>query len=97
MFSFFSREGKRIVNKVDQVSVTTLDSVDNYVLPVRKTIFQRFPVVFSLLVTTGATAMFLGIEQTILKYQIFNNQPELILLFGVSVLAFTGKLYKKLG
>jgi hypothetical protein len=46
--------------------------------------------------TIGAAAVILGIEQLILKYKILVNHPELILLIGISMLAFTGRLYKKL-
>lgn len=73
------------------------ETVDVYAQPVRKTIIKRFPVLFSLLVTFGVAATLLGLEQIILQYDILQNSPWLIFLIGVSVLVFTGTLYKKLG
>jgi len=80
----------------DRAATTTFKAVDSYVAPVRRSILQRFPVLFGLLATIGAAAIILGVEQIILKYQILANHPELILLIGICLLAFTGRLYKKL-
>jgi uncharacterized integral membrane protein len=80
----------------DRAATSTVSTVNSYVAPVRKTILQRFPAIFGLLATIGAAAIILGIEQILLKYQILVNHPELILLMGISLLAFTGRLYKKL-
>lgn len=82
---------------VETTTTAVTRTVDGYVMPVRKTIFKRFPVLFSLLVTFGASATFLGIEQVLLQYALLRNHPELILLAGITVLVFTGRLYKKLG
>lgn len=71
--------------------------LNTYVVPVRQSIIKRFPVLFALLVSFGATATFLGLEKIITRYQFFDNSPELILLLGITILVFTGKLYKKLG
>jgi hypothetical protein len=57
---------------------------------------KRFPVLFSILAAVGATATFLGLEQVILQYEVFLKHPLLLLTVGVIILAFTGKLYKKL-
>jgi hypothetical protein len=81
----------------DSATLQAEKTIGTYIEPVRKSIFRRFPILFSLLVTSGVTATFLGIEKLILKYQIFETSPELILLLGISILAFTGTLYKKLG
>ena len=80
----------------DKAATETVKKVEAYVAPVRQTIFQRFPVFFALLVTTGVASVILGIEQIILKYNFFDQHPEFILLIGVCILAFTGRLYKKL-
>lgn len=71
--------------------------LNTYVVPVRQSIIKRFPVLFALLVSFGATATFLGLEKIITRYQFLDNSPELILLLGITILVFTGKLYKKLG
>lgn len=80
----------------DTATTKTTKVVDTYVAPVRNSMVKRFPVMFGLLVTIGVTAMFLGIEQLILKYKFLMEHPELILLSGVLILAFTGRLYTKL-
>lgn len=87
---------EEVFRLADRAATATAKTMDAYVSPVRKTILQRFPVLFGLLATIGAAAVILGIEQVILKYQIFAAHPELILLTGISMLAFTGRLYKKL-
>ncbi len=97
MFSFFAKGGERLSGEVEQVTEKTVEVVDSYVAPVRNKLINRFPVTFLILVTVGVTATFLGIEQLILKYAVFQNQPEIILLFGVCILAFTGTIHKKLG
>ncbi len=87
---------EEVLRMADMAATLTVKTVDTYVAPVRKSILQRFPVLFSLLATIGAAAVILGIEQIILKYQLFAHHPEFILLSGVLLLAFTGRLYKKL-
>jgi len=89
-------EVEEVFKLADAAASGAVKRVDKLVVPVRSTILNRFPVLFALLVTSGAAAMILGIEQVILKYKIFNNNPELIVLSGVLILAFTGRLHKKL-
>lgn len=82
---------------VQTKTIAVTKTVDGYVMPVRETIFKRFPVFFSLLVTFGVSATFLGMEQVLLQYELLREKPVLILLAGITVLVFTGRLYKKLG
>lgn len=92
--------GVDVINTFETVQTKTIavtKTMDGYVMPVRETIFKRFPVFFSLLVTFGVSATFLGIEQVLLQYEILRDRPELILFVGIAVLVFTGRLYKKLG
>ncbi len=70
--------------------------VDGLVTPVRETLFKRFPTLFLLLTTLGATAVFLGLEQILLTIEWFDNKPWLLFLLGVAILALTGRLAKKL-
>jgi len=91
--------GIEMLTTLETVQIKTIavtKTVDGYVLPVRETIFKRFPVFFSLMVTFGVIATFLGVEQVLLQYEMLRNHPELILLAGVTILIFTGSLYKKL-
>jgi hypothetical protein len=95
--SFFVRDTAQALAVVETTTHELTRTVDGYVVPVRKTIFKRFPVAFALLVTLGVSATVLGIEQVLLRYELLANHPELILFFGITILVFTGTLYKKLG
>jgi len=64
---------------------------------VRKSLFKRFPVVFVLLVTVGVLVTLLAIERVIENVPYLYKYPLLMLVVGVSILAGTGTLYKKLG
>jgi hypothetical protein len=84
------------VNTMEQLVKKTESQVETYVLPIRQTIFKRYPTLFTLLVTTGVAATFLGLEEILLRFSALREYPELILLIGLSILVFTGHLYKKL-
>ncbi len=83
-----------VAKKVEQVVV---DQTGRVIDPVRNSLFKRFPVSLTFLVTFGATATFYGTERLISEIDWLNERPFLILLSGVAALAFTGKLYQKLG
>ncbi len=84
------------VTQVTTVVSKTTSGVDTYIAPVRKSVLQRFPVLFSLLVTFGATTTFLGFEKIIETIPFLNQHPVIVLILGMSILAFTGTIYKKL-
>jgi len=65
--------------------------------PVQKSVFKRFPILFTLLVTFGVAATFLGFEHMLLDVSFLNERPWLMLSIGLGILAVTGTLYKKLG
>jgi uncharacterized integral membrane protein len=103
---------KDIVRQVEQVTVTMASDVlettgnvtsevtktlDTYVAPARTSVLKRFPVIFSLLVTFGVATTYYAFEKILSQYEILNQYPWLILMLGLSVLAFTGTLYKKIG
>jgi len=71
--------------------------VENFAQPTRKTLIERFPVFFTLLVTFGVSTTFLAFEQLILKINFLQNNPSIMLVIGVGILALTGTLYNKLG
>lgn len=95
--SLFVKETTTAFSVVGTSTTEFTKTVDGYVTPVRKTIFRRFPVLFSLLVTFGVSATVLGLEQILLQYKILEESPVLIFVIGMSILIFTGTLYKKLG
>ncbi len=86
--------------QVDAV-VETVDgavkSTEKLIEPLRKTGFKRFPTLFMLLTTFGATATFFGMERVIADIVWLDAHPIAILVLGIAILVFTGRLYKKLG
>ena len=62
----------------------------------RDSAFTRFPVVFVILSSFGLMATFYGFEKVIDDIAFFSENPKMILVVGLGVLAFTGTLYKKL-
>ena len=73
-----------------------LGATDAVIEPVRESILKRFPTLFGFLVTIGATATFLGLEQIIMSMPWLHDRPYVIFGIGVSFLILTGRLYKKL-
>lgn len=84
------------VDALDKVVSKTSGGVEYYIKPMRESVLKRFPIAFSLLTTVGASTTFLGLEKLVSEISFLNNNPLLMLLFGISVLAVTGTLYKKL-
>jgi len=72
-------------------------AMDELAAPVRQTLLKRFPVLFLLLTTLGATAVFLSLENLLLQVTLFDEKPWLLFLVGVGILTVTGRLYKRLG
>ena len=63
----------------------------------RRAVFDRFPLLFTLLGTFGLVATLYGFEGVIDEIDLLANNKLLLLVVGISVLAITGSLYKKLG
>jgi uncharacterized integral membrane protein len=70
--------------------------VDRMLEEKRKAVFQRFPLLFTLLGTFGLVATFHGFERVMDQIGL-SNQPFVLLGVGLALLIFTGTLYKKLG
>ena len=62
----------------------------------RKTVFERFPLIFTLLGSFGLVATFYGIERIIDQIPFLANNPLILLGTGLAILIGTGTLYKKL-
>lgn len=69
---------------------------DKFLEEKRKAVFQRFPLLFTLLGTFGLVATFHGFERVMDQVGL-SNQPFVLLGVGLGILVFTGTLYKKLG
>ena len=92
--------GKIVDETTETLSRTIMDTekrIDRAVEPVREEVFRRFPVLFILLVAFGITATITGMEELLLQVGILKSNPVLLLIIGLSLLIFTGRLYKKLG
>lgn len=63
---------------------------------IRDSAFARFPMVFVLLSSFGLVSTFYGFEKIIDEIPYFAENPQMILIMGVTVLVGTGALYKKL-
>lgn len=61
-----------------------------------KSVFDRYPLTFALLVIVGATLMSQGVKELLIKTPLFKDEPFNMFLVGVLILIITGTLYKKL-
>lgn len=73
------------------------NTVVNKLGQTKQSVFQRFPLLFTLLATFGVVSTFYGFERLIDKVDIFSDNPIILLGVGILTLIFTGTLYKKLG
>jgi len=87
----------QVLDKTDQLSGQVNKTFNQYVAPVRTSVLKRFPVLFSLLVVFGLATTYYAFETIISQFEFLNEHPWLMLLIGIAILAFTGRLYKKLG
>lgn len=63
----------------------------------RQNAVQRFPLIFTLMAAFGLVATFYGFEHLIDKIDPLADNPFILLVVGITTLAITGTLYKKLG
>ncbi len=71
-------------------------NIDGYIAPIRTSVLTRFPILFSLLTTFGVAATFLGFEKIVSNIAFLDQNPFIMLILGIGILALTGTLYKKL-
>ncbi|MFA6393206.1 MAG: hypothetical protein WCW54_03930 [Candidatus Paceibacterota bacterium] len=72
------------------------DEMNKYFHKKGRSVFNRYPVVFALVVVVGATLMSQGIKGLLFEIPFLNNSPLMMFLFGILILIITGTLYKKL-
>lgn len=85
------------INKMTKRVEDAVVSTEHILVPVRQSLFKRFPILLTCLVTFGIVATFYGMERIIIGIPWLNERPILILMAGLATLIFTGKLYQKLG
>ena len=62
-----------------------------------KSVFSRYPILFSILPAFGAGFVFYSFERLAESIPLLYDNPLLILLIGLVILFITGSLYKRLG
>ena len=87
---------KSAINFIETTTTQAQNTFDTYIAPTRQSILKRFPILFSLLVTFGVATTFLGFEKIVSEIDFLNEHPFVMLILGISILATTGTLYKKL-
>ena len=87
---------KQPINFVEGVVSKASQDIDGYIAPIRSSVLSRFPIVFSLLTTFGVATTFLGFEKIVSNIEFLDQHPFIMLILGISILALTGTLYKKL-
>ncbi len=87
---------KRALNLVEGVVSKATQEMDGYIAPIRKSVLNRYPIIFSLLTTFGVATTFLGFEKIVSNIAFLDQHPLIMLILGICILAATGTLYKKL-
>ena len=62
-----------------------------------RSVFSRYPILFSILPAFGAAFVFYSFERFAESTPILFDNPLLIFVIGISILFTTGSLYKRLG
>jgi len=87
----------RVLSSVDDTVSHVEQEVGSFIEPMQKTVFTRFPILFTLLVTFGVVITLLALERIVVEFTYIYERPFLMLGIGLGLLTLTGTLYKKLG
>ena len=74
-----------------------LGSAEKLIVPVRKSLFKRFPISSVVIVMFGLTATSYGAERIFENIQVLNEHPLSLFVGGLLILMFMGKLYQRIG
>lgn len=85
-----------VVSTVDGAAETVQHTFEQTVAPLRRSIFYRYPILFTIVVAFGVTTTLVGFELVLMEWTYVYERPWLVLLLGLSILVATGTLYKKL-
>ncbi len=61
-----------------------------------KTVFERYPITFALLILFGVIAVHEGVKGILKEVGLLELNPWYLLVAGIGILTITGTLYKKL-
>lgn len=81
--------------KIEERVKTASGEFERIVERPRKTL-ERFPAVFLVLTTAGIVLVMFGFERYFDNIPFFHNNPTVMIILGLGILIFTGRLYKKL-
>ncbi len=87
---------KTTFGSVEQFLSETTAGTEQVVAQYRRSAFQRFPLLFGLLVIFGSAATVFGIEHLLESTPFFRDNPLIVLILGLGLLGATGRLYKRL-
>lgn len=81
-----------LLSKVEEIA----KDIDNIQSQKTKNAFQRYPITFSLLSTTGLASVIYSIEGIFNQVSFLKNNPIVVLIIGLLILFFTGSAFKML-
>lgn len=70
--------------------------MDTYMRRHHRTVFGRYPFLFSLLSTFGVVSVLYGFDDILSEIPLMHEHPVIPLAAGVLILLATGSLYKRL-
>lgn len=85
-----------LTKPIDSVVEHIERTVDSQIAPERESALKRFPRLFTLLVAFGVCTTYYGFEKLVDQVDFISTRPFIMLILGISILAITGTLYKKL-
>lgn len=86
-----------VVNTVEGAVRKIESNADRVSKPVRNSLIKRFPIVAVLLIAFGVAATVTAAQMIFMQSGFFSNHPWILLILGISILVFMGKLHQKLG
>lgn len=86
----------RLEHRVAEVLHDIPESVHEVFRRHRRTAFEKHPFLFSTLGLLGFVATWKGFDHIISQIDFFQNNPGLLLLIGLMILLFTGRLYRQI-
>lgn len=87
---------KTTFGSVEQFLSETTSGTESVVAQYRKSAFAQAPLLFGMLVIFGSAATVFGIEHLLESTPFFRDNPLVVLVLGLLLLGFTGRLYKRL-
>jgi hypothetical protein len=93
-------EAHSYLHNLEHQTATLLHSIPESVHEVfrrhRRTAFEKHPFFFSTLGLLGLVATWQGFDHVISQIDYFKNNPGTLLIIGLVILLFTGRLYRQL-